>query len=220
MTAFRDIAAAARRAGFGVVGWFHPDPEDGVPGDPGTLLLLGPDGPGMWTAFQASPEACAGAENPLDSWSGRVIAELAGRFGAAALFPFGGPPWLPFQRWAARGEGARASPVALQVTPSRGLWASYRGALAFPARLDLPPRTDTNPCLDCPAPCLSACPVDAVAGGRYDVPACTAYLAAGSRPCHEGCLVRRACPAGSAIDLPRDQRAFHMAAFFRANHAP
>lgn len=217
MTAFSEATGAARRFGLGVVGWFHPVAQDGVPDDPGTLLLLGPDGPDLWAAFRVAPELGDGAPDPMDRWSRRVITEMATRFGAAALFPFGGPPWLPFQRWAARGEGARVSPVALQVTAGRGLWASYRGALAFPERLDLPPRADTDPCRDCPAPCLAACPVDAFVEGAYDVPACTAHLAARPGPCHRGCLVRRACPAGMDTDLPVDQRAFHMAAFLRAN---
>lgn len=213
----RDIADAAGRTGLGLVGWFHSESGDAVPGDPATLLLLGPEGPGMWAAFMASPEPHDGVPDPLDRWSRRVIGGLADRFGATALFPFGGPPWLPFQRWAARGEGARVSPVALQVTAARGLWTSYRGALAFAGRLDLPPRTDVDPCLNCSAPCHTACPVDAFAGGTYDVPACTAHLSAGPCDCHRGCLVRRACPAGAATGLPDDQRAFHMAAFLHAN---
>ena len=215
---FEAITGAAARSGLGVVGWFHPDPQDGVPGDAGTLLLFGPEGPGLWGVFSQSPEAQDGAPNPLDRWSERVLGDLADHFAATALFP-SGPPWLPFQHWAARGEGARASPIVLQVTPTRGLWASYRGALAFADRLDLPARADADPCLDCPAPCLAACPVDAFADGRYDVPACKAHLASGPVYCLQGCLARRACPAGAAMNLPTDQRAFHMASFLGSSYA-
>ena len=160
-----EIGAAVQAAGLGVVGAFHPVEDDGAPREIATLLLLGPVGPAMWQAFRAAPEAADGLADPLDRWSRRVVGGLADRFGGAAFFPFGGPPWHSFQRWAARGEGAVVSPVAMQASPSRGLWASYRGALGFAGRLALPQRSVADPCLGCPAPCLTACPVDAFAGG-------------------------------------------------------
>lgn len=217
MNVFDTVVTGARAHGLGVVGWFHPTAEDLVPGSPGTMLLLGPDGPQMWDAFQTAPEANDGEPHPMDRWSRRVIGDLADRTQAKALFPFGGPPWLAFQRWASRGEDARQSPTVLQVTSARGLWASYRGALAFADRLDLPPRNHSDPCLDCPAPCLTACPVDAFAGSTYNVPTCVEHLSSGPVDCRNGCLVRRACPAGANLGLPTEQRAFHMAAFLAAN---
>ena len=215
---FDEVAAEVRATGLGIVGAFHPGPEDGAPPDTGTLFLLGPDGPEMWTAFETAPEARDGAPDPLDRWSQRVIGRLAARLGAFTLFPFGGPPWQPFQKWAMRGEGAAPSPVAMQVTPARGLWASYRGALCFAEVIPLPARTDEDPCAPCHRPCEAACPVDAFSNGRYDVPACVAHLKtpAGAE-CLKGCLVRRACPAGAGIALPEAARRFHMAAFLRAN---
>ena len=210
--------AAARAAGLEVVGAFHPAPGDGAPEGVGTLVLLGPRGGAMWAAFRAAPEAGDGRPDPLDRWSRRVIDAIAARLGTAALYPFGGPPWHPFQAWAARAEGAVASPVAMQASPTRGLWASWRGALGFGGRLVLGPPPGPSPCLGCPAPCLTACPVDAFAGGAYDVPRCVAHVTspAGSA-CRTGCLVRAACPAGAGVSLPSEQRAFHMAAFLRAN---
>ena len=212
-----EIGAAVQAAGLGVVGAFHPVEGDGAPQGIATLLLLGPAGPAMWQAFRAAPEAADGLADPLDRWSRRVVGGLADRFGGAAFFPFGGPPWHPFQRWAARGEGAVVSPVAMQASPSRGLWASYRGALGFAVRLALPQRSVAGPCLGCPAPCLTACPIDAFAGGTYDVPACVAHvLGDAGADCRGGCLVRRACPAGATMELPAAQRAFHMSAFLAA----
>jgi len=212
--AYHTIETAARDAGLGVVGALHPGPEDGAPEGIATLILLGPDGPDMWDAFSAAPEAGDGAEGPMDRWSKRVISTLANDLGGTALFPFGGPPWQPFQRWAAKGEGAVVSPVSMQASPTRGLWASYRGALGFAARLTLPERIVEGPCRDCARPCLTACPVDAFKDGVYDIPACTSWLSANPEAaCHEGCLVRQSCPAGKAMDLPPAQRAFHIRAF-------
>ena len=211
------IAKAAGATGLDVVGAFHPEPGDGVPDGIATLVLLGPDGPAMWQAFGEAPEATDGRPDPLDRWSRRVVGGLAETLGCVAFFPFGGPPWHPFARWAARGEGAVVSPVAMQATPSRGLWASYRGALGLPERLPLPPRTFADPCRGCPAPCLVACPVDAFAGGAYDVPRCVAHVLGDTgAACRGGCLVRASCPAGARMGLPAAQRAFHMAAFLHA----
>ena len=218
MTTFTDIETAARRHGLSVVGAFHPGLDDKAPEGIATLVLVGPDGPEMWDTFAASPEFADGQEGPLDRWSSRVINELAEALGGRAFFPFGGPPWHAFQHWAARGEGAEPSPVVMQASPTRGLWASYRGALGFTETLDLPERQTTSPCLDCPAPCLSACPVEAFKDGAYNVPVCTAHVQSQSgADCRDGCRVRRACPAGARVGLPEAQRRFHMAAFLAAN---
>ena len=212
------IEDAARQAGLGLVGAFHPQAEDGVPEGIETLCLLGPDGPAMWEAFTGAPEHSDGQPDPLDRWSSRVIDGLANAFGATAFYPFGGPPWQPFQKWATRGEGAVSSPVSMQVTSGRGLWASYRGALGFGVRLELPAKVNTSPCEGCHAPCLTTCPVSAFEGGGYDVPTCTRHIGSDpAMPCRSGCLVRKACPFGAAVELPVEQRAFHIDAFLRAN---
>lgn len=213
------LVSIIRETGLAAVGAFHPGPEDAAPDGVRTLVLLGPANGRMWAEFQASKEAEDGGADPLDRWSRRVIDALAARLGAQSFYPFGGPPWHPFQRWAEKGEGAMRSPVAMQATPQRGLLASYRGALGFSEHLALGAAPGQSPCLGCPAPCLMACPVNAFRDGRYDVPACVAHviLPAGAA-CRNGCLVRMACPASAGADLPVEQRAFHMAAFLRAQH--
>ena len=98
-----------------------------------------------------------------------------------------------------------------------GPWA-YLVFAALPAALASPPAPDVDPCLGCPAPCASACPVDAFRTGAYDVPACIRHLKSPEGgACTRGCLVRRSCPAGANLDLPAEQLAFHMSAFLTAN---
>jgi hypothetical protein len=215
------IARAAAATGLDVTGAFHPQAGDGAPEGVATICLLGANRDRMWQVFSASPEAADGSPDPLDRWSRRVIGSLAADHGAVALYPFGGPPYLPFQRWAARGEGAVASPVAMQVTAGRGLWTSYRGALGFREQIVLPRREGADPCPACPAPCLTACPVNAFAGGAYDVPRCVAHITSpAGAACREGgCLVRHVCPAGRGAIPPAEQRRFNMAAFIRARLA-
>lgn len=215
------VDRAATGEGLAVTGVFHAQDGDGAPGGIGTICLLGADRDRMWAAFSDSPEAVDGRPDPLDRWSRRVIGRMAKDLGAVALFPFGGPPYQPFQRWAVLGEGAASSPVAMQVTAARGLWTSYRGALGFRGSIDLAECKYANPCHGCPAPCLTACPVDAFAGGVYDVPRCVAHISspAGAACRDGGCLVRHACPAGRDRTPPREQCRFHMDAFIRARLA-
>ena len=223
--AFATINAAVEAEGLASRGAFHVDAEDAVPrfgdGAPArTLVLVGNAGPRMWPAFAASEEANDGAPDPLDRWSRRIVTRLACTLDAGAHFPFGGPPWLPFIRWAQRAGPVYPSPIGPLVHPDHGLWHAYRGALAFRERLDLPPRDERpSPCERCAErPCLSACPAGAFSASGYDVDACVAHTAsrAGVRCLDGGCLARHACPAGRDAVYGAPQAAFHMRAFLAA----
>ena len=219
---YDSIVAAVEAEGLASRGAFHVAADDAVPpfgdGAPtATLLLVGNAGSGMWPAFAASEEAKDGAPDALDRWSRRIVTRLARTLDAAAHFPFGGPPWLPFIRWAQRAGPVHPSPIGPLVHPDHGLWHAYRGALAFRERLDLPSRDErASPCEDCAErPCLSACPVGAFSAGGYDVDKCVAHIEhpAGVRCFGGGCLARHACPAGRDAAYGAPQAAFHMRAF-------
>jgi hypothetical protein len=207
-------------------GGFHPTDSDGVPAladgpMPSTLLLIGNIGSSLWPEFSSSPETSDGGPDPLNRWTQRVIGGIARAVGAEALFPFGGPPYLPFQRWAQRAEAVAPSPLGILIHPDYGLWHAYRGALAFAGRLALPPRSERpRPCDSCAGrPCLSACPVGAFSGQGYDVPACIGHIGspAGEACMGGGCLARRACPVGTAFGYGAAQARFHMTAFLSAH---
>lgn len=218
MTEFSRLEQAAARYGLAVVGGFHPQGRDLGTGDAETVVLLGPGGAEMWEVFCQGPEHQDGAPHAMDRWSHRVITALGETFGAEPAFPFGGPPWAPFQKWAAAGEYAVASPVGMQATPKRGLWTSYRGALKFRVKLVLPDWPKDSPCAPCAAPCRSACPVDAFSSGSYDTRKCVAHVQSDAgQACRDGCLVRKSCPAGQQFVLPTAQRQFHMNAFLASN---
>ena len=81
----------------------------------------------------------AGPADPLDRFSRRVVGALARALGVTALYPFGGPPHLPFQQWAQRAEPVHPSPIGVLIHPVYGPWHSYRGALGFVHALDVAP---------------------------------------------------------------------------------
>ncbi len=212
MTRFDDIDRAASASGLAASA-LHP--EEG-----GTVVLLAYAGRPMWAAFSAAPEAADGAPDPLDRWSARIAGALARDFGARPVLP-SDRPYPPFLRWAMAAEPVWPSPLGMLIHAERGLWVSYRAALAFDARLDIPRRPEAEqPCDACPSkPCLSACPVGAFTDAGYDVPACVGWIsrAEGEDCLGQGCRARRACPVGRAYAHAPDQARHHMTAFLRAH---
>jgi hypothetical protein len=209
-----EAAAAAHR--LTVLGGFHPaDDAADVPQGTQTLLLLGPAEPGFWAHVTGQPEWSDGGADPLDRWSRRVIGGIACANGGKALFPFTGPPWHPFQRWAQATGRIRESPVRLLVHDTAGLWVSFRGALALRQRLALPPPPPA-PCDTCAdQPSRSACPAGALSPAGYDVPACHAWLETppGAACLSGGCRVRAACPISQRHGRVPEQSAYHMRRF-------
>lgn len=212
-------------------GGFVPGAEDALPRLPAgravaVVWLVAHAGSEMWPAFSASPQAHDGLPHPLDRWSRAIGDALADELGGRGLYPSEGPPYHPFQRWAARIEALPASPLKLQMHPEFGLWHAYRFALALP-RLDEEDRAGilrqaaaavADPCLQCAEqPCLQACPVDAFDGEGYAVERCRTHAAgpAGLACRSQGCLARRACPVGEVFRYMPEHAAFHMAAFLR-----
>jgi hypothetical protein len=222
------IETALGREGLIARGGFHPEPGDSVPALDGgrqarSLVMIGNRGPDLWRAFAASPEFGTAPDrlpDPLNAWSARVIGDLATEWGARALFPFGGPPHLPFVAWAKRAEPVAESVLGILIHPDYGLWHAYRGALVFAEEIALPARAERpRPCDDCTdKPCLSACPVGAFTAAGYDVVACADHLAvaAGADCMAEACRARRACPVGREYFYQPDQAQFHMVHFLEA----
>jgi hypothetical protein len=210
-----DLAAALRPHGLIPRGGFALAAADGL--GEGTLVMVGNAGPAIWGAFL--PQAEDGAD-PLDRWTKKVIDPVAATFGARAIYPFD-RPHPPFQRWAMRAEGLKASPLGILIHPVCGLWHAYRAALVVPGSVEELHAGDQarHPCDSCSEKhCLSTCPVDAFTPGGYDVPACAAYLssAAGGSCKAGGCAARNACPVGPDFRYSDAQIRFHMAAFARS----
>ncbi len=209
----KQIRAAALDHGLDLYGAFHVQADDFS--QAASIALLGPAA-NFWSIFTASDIYRDGQPDPIDRWSTKHVTAIAKDLGANPIFPFGGPPYAPFLEWAKASGRAWRSPVGMLVHDLAGLMVSYRGALAFDTKLDLPEQTFENPCDTCTTqPCLTACPVDAFTPSGYDVPKCHTYMdtPAGNSCLSTGCLVRRACPASAGAHRLAEQSALHMAAF-------
>ncbi len=201
-------------------GAFHPVVADGVPsnsdGGAGTVVLVGNAGPSMWAAFQYARSA-AQRPHPLNGWTREVLSAIASELNAEVVFPFGGPPHYPFQRWALKARAATTSPIGLLIHDEYGLWHAYRGAFVFGARMILPPvPPGPGPCATCEdKPCLSSCPVHALDPGKLDLAVCLGHLRhqRGADCLQLGCYARRACPVGRLYQYDEEQAHFHMEAF-------
>ena len=217
---YAGIAEQLRRYGLSLRGGFHPEAGEAVPGDnvsgqPRTLLLVGVVGGGIWPAFE--PFSTDG-DNPLDTWTKRIVDAVAADAGAIPVYPNDKPFW-PFQQWAKRSEPVFQSPLGLLIHPEFGLWHAYRAALVFSEIIELPARGEgLSPCESCTdKPCLSACPAGAFSPSGYDVPKCAEHLRSqDAEMCLSGgCRARDACPFGANYRYSEPQIRFHMAAFNR-----
>ena len=224
-TAIETVLSAIGRTGLVPRGAFglEEGERQGPLADIRTVVLAGMAGREGWSAFAASPEAGDGLADPLDRWSRRVVEAIAREFGGQACFPFGGPPYWPFQQWARRAEPVHPSPIGILIHPRYGLWHSYRGALGFREELAVPkPASIPSPCKSCRERwCLKTCPVGAFSSAGYDVAACIRHVksASGEDCLGLGCRARRACPVGAEHAYGPEQANFLMRAFLRARAA-
>ncbi len=197
---------------------FQPDQAPTRAGRPAkAVILIGNIGGAFWPHFQNWREdQPADLQNPLDTWSRKVIEEAAAGLDATFVSP-SDKPFMPFQQWAMRAEGLKPSPLGILMHPQWGLWHAYRGALLFDRPLGLA-RPDTvqhlcETCID--KPCLHACPVDAYSATGFEYQRCVTHVRGptGEACRTHGCLDRNACPYGTEHRYPAEMQAFIMRAY-------
>ncbi len=193
----------------------RPPGPSGAPAK--SIVLVGQGGGAPWPHFVRWREAQpANLENPFDTWSRDVMDGIARQTGARVISP-SDRPYLPFQQWAMRAEGLKASPLGILMHPEFGLWHAYRGALLFDDEIPVSPVE--NPIHICDLcigkPCVKACPAEAFTEAGFAHARCLDHVrgADGARCRGTGCIARNACPYGAAYRYPAEAQAFHMAAF-------
>ncbi|MCW9034336.1 MAG: ferredoxin [Rhodospirillales bacterium] len=185
-----------------------------------TAILIGNIGGDLWPHF--SPHQSK-TSHPLDQWTKKVLQEIATDIRADVYFPFEGPPFHPFQKWAQQAEQVFPSPIGPLIHPTYGLWHAYRALFVFKDKQLLEEKTAdlASPCLTClDKPCLHTCPVSAFnETSGYDVPKCIAHLKTpeGQDCMAKGCIARRACPVGKNYIYPPQMAKFHMEKFVEIN---
>ena len=226
MTLISKLDDALEQNGLALLGGFELGPQETLDPPPEgavrALLLIGNAGSALWPHFQAARAArtAKGETAPsLDQWTKEVIEPIAAGIGAGAVYPFEGPPFHPFTRWAMRCGTLFRSPLGLTVHPVFGLWHAFRAALLLPEPMTLPVLPGENPCSTClDRPCLRACPVEAFSAVGYDFERCLDHLAGPGEACRElGCLARSACPVGQAYRYRPAHAAFHQSELLRAH---
>lgn len=193
----------------------RPFPERTV--QPKRIAIIGNVGSLIWPVFESARQ-----ERPdltLDQWTEGVIDRIASDFSLEAVYPFKGPPYHPFIRWAQRTGVLFASPIGLTIHPTFGLWLAFRAALLIDQDLEEPETTAEHPCESCQdRPCLSSCPVGAFTAEGYQFDACLDHVASPGNVCsHGGCLARIACPVGQAYRYRQPHAAFHMHELLRSH---
>lgn len=181
-----------------------------------SVLVIGAGGRALGAAFHAAPES-ARARDPLDAFVVRVVGQAAGAVaargaGARAAFAFETRDGLHADFVALGREAGLGAPsrLGLLVHPVYGPWLSLRALLLVGASLSAtPPAPGFAPCDGCPAPCATACHGAALAGPRFDVPACGATRAR-EPACAQRCDARHACVLGREHAYALEIEARHM----------
>ena len=162
------------------------------------LILFGHAGRRLWECVQA---AGIGGKDPIDDYSIRTVqhwfAAHLTKQRYRLLFP--GEGRIGLQALGNLAGWHQPSPIMVGVDREWGSWYAYRAvAIAdtrFPPSV---PLDDRSPCPSCATPpCIGTCPAGALAGGHFDLDACSRYRLQAASACAHGCLARQACPVGA-----------------------
>ncbi len=223
MKTLNQIESLVERHGLVNRGSFAVQDEDNVPPIHAqsltrTLMLVGNAGPSLWKTFSASREYSDGKSDALDRWSKRVGTNVASQLEGRALFPFGGPPYHPFIKWAKKAESLSNSRLGMLIHKKYGLWHAYRFALALPFDIEVALGDSVDICSTClDQPCISSCPVNAFEIElEFNAKACYTHLSGQENTaCRSGCQARLSCPYASEFRYHSDQTKFHMDAYLK-----
>lgn len=204
---FLDSAGLNRQHVFNLAGL--PDNIRATLGDTAgyrQLILIGHGGRRLWECVQAGG---IGGEHPIDDYCVRTVsrwfAETMPGIRFAILYPGEAPVGL--QALGKLAGWHQASPFMLGIDGEWGTWYAYRAVVLADSRfLPFSGADRSFPCTNCAdQPCITACPGDAMAGGRFSLTRCADYRLRAGSACAYGCLARSACPVGAEHRYADDQ---------------
>jgi epoxyqueuosine reductase len=174
------------------------------------LMLIGHGGRQLWEVLQA--RSMQGAD-PIDTFAREQVEQLFAPHGTLAgrrfriLFP--GTLPVSLQRLGELAGWHHAAPFFVGVNRVWGSWFAYRAVAVADTALPVTPRMEgASPCDSCEAPCISACPANALDDG-YNLMACLAYRKQEGSSCEDRCLARNACPVGAEHRYTEAQTSYH-----------
>lgn len=152
----------------------------------------------MAVNVRAEPDSAG----PLDDFCRSELVSLLGDRPHAVLFPSDRNarhwPLLPVLRAAGL---LRPSPIMNSLHHRYGGWWAVRAVIALTEQAAIACLDDLgdSPCLSCDAPCVDACPGDAVHRKGWVFDACAMQRLREDSPCAYRCPARLACPAGAGF---------------------
>jgi len=176
-----------------------------------SALVVGNAGRALWDRFASSPERAL-ADDPLDAYTRRVLAEAARTLAPEAAIGFYADRregvYLPLVALARRAGFGSPGRVGVLIHPVYGPWIAIRAVLLTHEDLPFREPAPFDPCTGCPAPCASACHGKVIGPRGVDSAAC--YQARLTLPaCATACDARSACVVGPEHAYSREQIAHH-----------
>jgi len=185
------------------------------------INLIANGGSSFWTQLQISE--FKDNPNPVDEYSYSLAEQLVATLNTAEpysiLYPSTQP--VPLMQLGKLVGWSSPSPLGLGLHPSYGPWFAYRALImsAQPLQTELTPIVDTethsamvgSECVNCAAPCVTACPANAVSqSSTFNIENCAGYRLQTNSGCADTCHARYACPVGQQHQYSDAQTAHHM----------
>ena len=168
-----------------------------------SVLVFASTGSRLWDSFveeiRKRPETLTASQHPLDDFVQRSVHEACADLclsGHSVFFADQqAPVHLDFRSLAVAAGIGSASRLGLVIHPKYGPWMGLRAAI-FVQEEFLATDAIEDVCAGCPAPCIAACPGDAMTTGQWEVGACVEFHQQ-SEQCSRSCHSRNECIVGA-----------------------
>lgn len=179
------------------------------------LSLLANAGPEFWHRLMSQSKNTKDKTDWVDKQSIALAKELLSisklENGSTILYPanFAAPLVMlgELAGW------STPSPLGLGIHSTYGPWFAYRALIVTtkPLTAISSAAESSSACLTCPAPCVDACPADAVSKVEsFNIKKCADHRTLEQSNCKSQCHARNACPIGRQYRYTEQQRAYHM----------
>jgi hypothetical protein len=185
---------------------------------PGTksVWVIGSGGATLWEGFLAAlhedPTRLYTQPHPFDAHVRRCVATADPSLGGSPHRWFHATAdadvHLDFRVLAQLAGLGSESRLGLLIHPEFGPWLGLRAACFLTEYVPETGSMEFDPCPPCDAPCVSACPANALGAGRWDVDICGGFHVTDT-DCDSTCHARLACPVGTVHRYPEAERVYH-----------